>query len=101
MESRMRVGLVLRGVPAAVSQFPVDLPGFGRVRFDLAWPDHRFAVEYDGGEHRTIRGQNRDNRRDAASRRIGWRVIRVSSQQILDAHHLDGLAREVLSVVAR
>ncbi len=60
-----------------------------------ACPEH--ALEYDGAEHRTIQGQNRDNRRDAALRRAGWRVLHVSSQQVLDPHLADDLAREVLA----
>ena len=52
-ESRLRVGLVGRGVPPPVPQYPIRLPGGRRARLDLAWPDpppgrRPVGVEYDG-----------------------------------------------------
>ena len=99
MESRVRVGLVLRGVPAPECQLELTLRGYGVVRLDMAWrrpPARRrpFALEYDGPEHRTITGQNRDNRRDAALDRFGWDALHVSSEQVLGTG-IDGLTARV------
>lgn len=59
-ETRLRLGLLHRGVPAGVPQFRVVLLTGEQKRLDLAWPDRMVALEYDGPEHRTITGQNRD-----------------------------------------
>ena len=100
METRTRLGLVLRGVPTPVLQHVLTLPGYGRVRLDLAWPAppprrRPLALEYDGPSHRTIAGQNRDLRRDAALDRFGWDVLHVSSSAVLDAREGDDLATRV------
>ena len=56
-------------------------------RFDLAWPDHRLAVEYDGGTysarkggHNSISGMARDREKDAHAAIIGWTVIRLDAK---------------------
>ena len=104
METRTRLVFVFHGVPAPVTQYEMFLPGYGEVRVDFAWPfpgpgGRRLVVEYDGPEHRTIAGQNRDNRRDAALRRAGWEVVHVSSQLILDRRLARDLAAEVIATV--
>lgn len=53
MESRVRMVLVLDGLPPEV-QYPVVLRG-RRYRLDLAYPRQRVAVEYNGEEHRSQR----------------------------------------------
>jgi hypothetical protein len=93
-ESRLRVGLVLRGVPAPVPQYPVRLPNGRRARLDLAWPHpgpgrRPVALEYDGPEHRTIRGHGLDLDREAGLDELGWDVVRVTDRQMRD---LDAVA---------
>ncbi|WP_433783206.1 hypothetical protein ACQPX6_24705 [Actinomycetospora sp. CA-101289] len=97
-ESRLRVGLALRGVPSPVPQYPVRLPNGRGVRLDLAWPCpgaglRPVALEYDGPEHRTIRGHGLDLDRDAGLDDLGWDVVRVTARQM---HDLDALAARVL-----
>lgn len=95
METRTRLVLVLRGVPAPTSQFWVVLRTGKRVRLDLAWPEAKLAVEYDGPEHRTITGQNRDAFRDAALGDLGWDVVHVTSAMVLDPRAADDLAARI------
>lgn len=79
MESRIRMALVLAGMPPEV-QYPVD---GGRYRLDLAYPDRMLAVEYDGAEHRTQARARRDLEREAALVRLGWTVQRFDAATVL------------------
>jgi very-short-patch-repair endonuclease len=81
MESRVRVALVLGGLPPEV-QYPVLLRG-RRYRLDLAYPLHKVAVEYDGEEHRTQRRARSDLVREAALAAAGWRVLRFDADEVL------------------
>jgi very-short-patch-repair endonuclease len=66
------------GVRPLVRQFPIDLPGYGPARFDLAVPPVRWAIEVDvHPTHRETEGRRRDQRRDASARSMGWDVTRV------------------------
>jgi len=100
METRARLVFVLRGLPAPIPQYRVRLLDGRVVRLDLAWPDvppgrRRVAVEYDGDEHRTITGQNRDHFRDAALEAAGWEVVHVPAAPVLDPRAADALAARV------
>ncbi|HEY2192401.1 MAG TPA: hypothetical protein VGH76_08890 [Actinomycetospora sp.] len=101
METRTRLALVLRGVPAPVSQFEVVLPSGKRARLDLAWPHAKVAVEYDGPEHRTITGQNRDAFRNEGLDELGWDVVHVTSAMVLDPRAADRLAARIGRKVGR
>jgi very-short-patch-repair endonuclease len=83
MESRLRVRLVRSGLPRPVAQWDV-YDDFGRfvARLDLAWPDAKVAVEYDGAWHWTQR--RHDDRRRDRLRELGWTVIVVSGDDLAD-----------------
>lgn len=52
METRVRLLLVLAGLPEPEVNLSVRITGSGRrYRLDLAWPRARVAVEYDGRHH--------------------------------------------------
>jgi len=60
-----------------------------RWRFDLAWPQHRVAVEIDGfgrrgtpGRHQRPRGYTDDCEKLAEAACLDWRVIRVTPRQV-------------------
>jgi hypothetical protein len=99
-ETRLRLGLLARGVPPAVCQHPVRLLTGRWVHPDLAWPHVKFALEYDGPTHRSIAGQNRDAFRDGDLYDVGWTVVRVPSAMVLDPVAFDRLAARVLRRLA-
>ena len=78
MESRARMALVLGGLPPPALQYPVDVRG-RRYYLDLAYPDQRIAIEYDGAEHRSQERARRDLEREAALVAAGWRVLRFDA----------------------
>lgn len=52
MESRLRMLLVLAGLPEPVINHKVLWPdGRVRFRFDLSYPDSKLVIEYDGRQH--------------------------------------------------
>ena len=98
-ETRLRLGLVDRGVPPAVPQVWVTLLTGEQVRLDLAWPHRKYALEYNGPEHRTITGQNRDAFRTGRLDDVGWEVDTVTSAMVNDPKAFDELAVRVLRKV--
>jgi G:T-mismatch repair DNA endonuclease (very short patch repair protein) len=54
------------------------------------------ALEYDGPEHRTITGQNRDAFHRARLGDLGWEVVVVTSAMLADPVAFDELAARVL-----
>jgi hypothetical protein len=52
MESRLRLVLVSGGLPRPVTQFEVRSGGVFIARLDLAYPERRLGVEYEGDHHR-------------------------------------------------
>lgn len=74
METRLRVILTTSGLPRPVAQFEIrDAGGRFVARADLAYPEQRLAVEYDGAWHWKQRRE--DERRRAAMRAAGWEVL--------------------------
>ncbi|MDL5159126.1 hypothetical protein [Actinomycetospora termitidis] len=100
-ETRLRLGLLERGVPPAVSQLWVTLLTGERRRLDLAWPDSMFALEYNGLlDHGSSTQQNSDAFRTGRLSDIGWEVLPVTSAMIMDMAAFDELGRRVLRKVA-
>lgn len=96
-ESRSRLLLVQAGVPRPVVQFVITRGRFV-ARVDMAWPDYRVALEYDGFAYHSER---QDLARDRArlNRQIlaGWLVIHVTGDRLRD--DLPGVVREVLQAL--
>ncbi|HEU4329676.1 MAG TPA: DUF559 domain-containing protein [Lapillicoccus sp.] len=110
METRLRMLLVLAGLPEPVVQHPLR-DGAGRIlyRLDLAYPQWRIAIEYDGRQHAENTAQWRwDVRRREALDADGWRLLVVLSgdlyrtpshtlDRVLAAARLQGVALRVTS----
>lgn len=82
MESRLRMLLVLGGLPKPVAQQSIydDSRTFvGRP--DLYYPDHRLGIEYDGAIHRTSLAE--DNRRQNLLLTVGVRLLRFTAADVL------------------
>ena len=82
MESRLRMLLIRFGLPRPVLQHEVfDRYGFVVARLDLAYPEVKLAIEYDGVDpHRGRRVL--DNRRDMAVAELGWETMRFGHEDI-------------------
>jgi Protein of unknown function (DUF559) len=93
-ESWLRLVVADAGYPLGVPQHEVrDLDGRVIYRLDLAWPELRIALEYDGYEAHENR-ESDDAERDARLRARGWLVIHVRAEDMRDARHLlDRLAQ--------
>lgn len=80
METRTRLVFVLSWLPAPVPQYPLQLPDGTWVRLDLAWPEAKVAVEYDGDEHREPARHASDLDRDAGLDDLGWQGPAAASR---------------------
>lgn len=97
-ESRLRVLLALAGL-AAVPQFTVrDAQGNFVARVDLAFPEARIAVEYDGAWHAAPGQFAKDRRRLNQLVAAGWTVVHVTA---VDLRNPDGLLTHIRALLAR
>ena len=78
MESRIRLAIVLDGLPVPVLQHPA-----GPFFLDLSYPALKIAIEYDGDAHRTQERAMRDLDRQAWLTANGWTVLRFTAFQVL------------------
>lgn len=75
--------LAAAGVSGLIRQHRLHVPGFGTVRFDLAVPDLRWAIEVDVfPTHREVAGRTSDVVRDAATLRAGWDTSRLGPSDL-------------------
>lgn len=81
-ESRLRVRLVMAGLPRPVAQLAVVLPNGLVLHPDLAWDEYRVAVEYDGRWHAGVDQLHRDRRRLNLLVTAGWLVLHVTSERM-------------------
>ena len=95
-ESKVRVALVLAGLTPE-PQFQVRHDGEFLGKVDLAWPEAKLIVEYEGEHHFTDEQIARDDVRYAALIAAGWRVIRLNAPDLRD---LDGVVRRVRAALA-
>lgn len=80
-ETRLRLLLVKAGFPRPVSQHPI-YNEYGVVIgvVDLAWPELKIAVEYEGRYHMDPDQIRKDIARIEEMIEMGWLVIRVTSR---------------------
>jgi len=72
-----------RGIGGLVRQYPLTVPGYGRLRFDLAIPERRWALEIDAHpSHHSAEGAARDKFRDRCCAEIDWMVQRVGEPDL-------------------
>jgi len=81
-ESRLRVRFIRAGLPRPVTQFPITLRSGLVVHPDLAWPEYRVAVEYDGTWHDSPDQFHFDRRRLNQLVAEGWIVLHVTSRRM-------------------
>jgi very-short-patch-repair endonuclease len=95
-ESRLRVLLALAGLDA-VPQYRVrDEAGNVLARVDLAFPEHRIAIEYDGAWHAEDQQFASDRRRLNRLVAAGWLVLHVTAAHMRDPAGLVARVRALL-----
>lgn len=81
-ETRLRLALEYAGLPEPELNVPMEL-GAGVVRQpDLAYPEHRVAVEYEGEGHSEAAQIVRDIAREEDFARAGWLLVRISKRHM-------------------
>jgi hypothetical protein len=84
METRLRLIPVLGGLPEPVVQYDVfDRDHRVVARLDLAYPEKRLALEYDGDHHRERDTFRRDAVRLNRLHLMGWTVLRFTADDVL------------------
>ncbi|NYJ06476.1 DUF559 domain-containing protein [Petropleomorpha daqingensis] len=97
-ESRVRVACHLGGLPHPIPQFEVHEFGVFLGQVDLAWPEAKLIVEYEGAYHFDELQIVEDDARYEALVAAGWRVIRLSS---IDLRDLDAVVERIRAALAR
>ncbi|WP_409332720.1 endonuclease domain-containing protein [Trujillonella humicola] len=98
-ESWVRVALALAGVPAPVVQYDVVDGGGWLATVDLAWPEARLIVEYEGEYHFDDLQITKDDGRLAGVVAAGWRVIRLAAHDLRSMDEVIARIRAALAVV--
>lgn len=84
MESVLRWLILESGLPApALQRVVTDGRGSFLGKVDLAWPDAKVLVEFDGDVHRDRRVFVSDLRRQNGLVLAGWTILRFSSADVL------------------
>ncbi len=98
MKTRLRLLLVLAGLPCPATQFEVtDGRGFFVARLDLAYAALRIGIEYDGDHHRERAVFQRDAVRLNRLRLLGWTVLRFTADDVL--RHPDRVVAQVRAAI--
>lgn len=98
MESRLRMILVLGGLPRPRAQISLHDRWHRFVgRPDLYYEEERIGIEYDGGIHRDTLAE--DNRRQNRLLNIGVRLLRFTAGDVLRSP--DSIVRQVAEALAQ
>lgn len=108
-ESESRLILLRHGIPMPRTGYAVPDARFASgaaMTLDLAWPQYRIGVEYDGDQHRTDKMQwRRDQEKREWLRNRGWVVIILTGANLADevskAEYAFNVARHLTLAGAR
>jgi very-short-patch-repair endonuclease len=86
------------GIPEPVAEFRFHPER--KWRFDYAWPDHRVALEveggaWSGGRHTRGAGFIADLEKYNEANADGWNIIRVTPQQLMTANTISLIKRTI------
>jgi hypothetical protein len=98
-ESLCRLVLVVRGLPAPELQYSVYAGGSFVARLDMAYPDARVGIEYDGVGHRSPSTFTDDLRKGNALVDLGWIILRFTSDDLV--RRPDAVAAQVAAMLAK
>ena len=96
-ETRVRVACARAGLPRPVPQFVVEEDGTWLGQVDLAWPEAKLIVEYEGAYHFDGLQIVKDDGRYARFVAAGWRVLRLSS---IDLRDMEGVVARIAAALA-
>ena len=86
METRLRMIIVQAGLPTPEVQWVVqDVEGRTAVWLDLAWPEHRIGIEFEGAGHTDPVEVLRDAGRYTRLVDRGWRIYRYTKHDVYGA----------------
>lgn len=94
-ESILRLLLIRYGLPRPVVNYPLVLPDGTLVFLDIAFPDARVDVEYDGRFHQNQWAQ--DAQRRLAIELAGWAYVQVTDEALATKD----ACRQIAELVAR
>ena len=83
-ETQSRLLMVFAGLPEPTCNHPYVVGGVERFRLDLAWVEHKVALEYDGRWHDEPEQREKDERRRAEMRAEGWIIIVIRAPELYD-----------------
>lgn len=97
MEMRCVMALLRYGLERPETGYPITVATLGRtVHVDMAYPEARVIIEYDGDAHRLDKKQHRwDERKREALRAMGYTVIVVFADTFSDEQHTRAFAENV------
>lgn len=82
-ESKLRLALERSGIPPLTLNHVVKDAHGNHVSWpDLALPEWKIAIEYDGEHHLKERQQSIDNDRNKLMARLGWTQLRITKEMI-------------------
>jgi len=99
LEDALAAQIRLCHLPEFVREYRFAKPR--RWRFDFAWPEYMIACEveggiWNGGRHATGVGISGDCEKASEAAILGWRVLRVTGDQIKRGEALNWLERVLL-----
>jgi len=99
-ETRLRLALVAAGLPCPLVDYEIrPRPGTKLYRLDMAYPDAKLAVEYDGEVHsKTAQKMQNDRTRRREIEDAGWRIITATAT---DAPKFEAVIASTKSALAR
>lgn len=102
-ETHLHLMLRRHGLPVPELNHQVQDQVSGVVYYvDLAYPEQRIAIEYDGMEHLTDADRvKRDHRKSAVLHAEGWTVIRLYAEDLLDPTALLARIHHALALSTR
>ncbi|WP_326551277.1 endonuclease domain-containing protein [Micromonospora sp. NBC_01813] len=83
MESRLRLLLHDAGLPKPTPQYEIRVQRKFIARVDLAYPQWRIAIEYEGDHHREQATFRKDVHRFNALHAAGWLALRFTADDVL------------------
>lgn len=100
-ETELRLLIVYAGLPEPVVNLEVTENGEWVGTPDLAYPELKIAIEYEGDHHRDEATYNDDIIRREMFAAAGWTVILVTKQQLAHPQHIVSRIRAAILLASR